>query len=324
MKQTKTIGVQVDPSNPDLTWKNLGYTGWHVNATYGNVVTGHSGMKIQVHDPLKPGDDPFLVVAQPKKAPFIPHEAVSGVVYGLPKRVKDTFPERKDFAIEYVKEKFAHGGRSAYWLVQTNQQDTFKSHINDDRLKFGFSIRNGYSTGVALGIDLFSFRLVCKNGAISRGNDFGTVAIRHVGKDPKYLLKLFEERLMLAVEGWTSLLDLYKKMAQIKLNNKMAEYIYSKSWIADKYYPDYYQITPTKELKKNPKKPVVALTAQGKSVTLWENFNDLTGDVWHAHDSEDPKHVVKKPISYYSVAQKETRLHGAINTIVNNKELFTN
>jgi hypothetical protein len=47
-----------------------------------------------------------------------------------------------------------------------------------DEVRVGCVIRNSLGAGVALGADLFTYRLICENGAIAKGRDLGSIAIR--------------------------------------------------------------------------------------------------------------------------------------------------
>src|SRR5580765_203274 len=338
LKQTKTdlrsMQVVADHAQIDNTWGEYGYSGYNIMAT--NVkgeIAGPTGYKAQRQKTAQ-FPEPTLRCMMPAGQPFIPMEGVESVLHGLEKRITDTFPDAKKsgFKIEHIIRKHSHKGNTQHWVVQTNQEDTIKNSFagKNDRIKLGFCIRNGYNTGVALGIDLFSFRLLCENGAVARGRDFEKQTIRHIGKDPKQLLKSFNEALMLAVEGWRDLLSLYGKMAVTNLNEKMAKYIYKNSIAADKYFPSYYHIERPK-VKENPKEkvkelkqvPVITLDSKGRSITLWENFNDLTRPFWRAKDAhkepdKDGEMKDVKPISFAKVAWQEKLLHDVMAHVIDN------
>jgi hypothetical protein len=326
----RTVNVMADFGNADTTWSKYGYTGTKIMATdLDGKVTGPSGMKVEWRE--NNNKQLGLACSLPEKYPFVPMEPIDDFVNNeLQKRLTDTFPEMKNtnFKIENIATKSAHNGLSKYWIVQTNVPGRVdkSTHKNDD-MKFGFIIRNGYDTGVALGIDVLTFRLICKNGAISRGMDFGTTTIRHVGNDPRKLLKTFQTGLMTAVSGWREVLALYNKMAVTKLTEKIANYLYKSIHMPVKYFPNYYEIATPKEIKENPKKQLVALTNEGKSVTLWDNFNDITQPLWRAKD-ESPQKMkdgtmgIKPGISFFTVAYGTTNLHRSMSNIINNKAEF--
>jgi Domain of unknown function (DUF932). len=323
----RNVGVLANYAQIDETWKPYGYSGLQLQNTnqLGEFV-GPSGYKIQIQK--KKTGDPFVRVVMPASQPFIPFEAVDDVVIGLGKRLADTFPELKkqNFKIDWMKRKISSKGNTVHWLVQTNQEDVItKSRVKDDRLKLGFAIRNGYNTGVVLGIDIFTFRLVCSNGAIAKGQDLAQTAIRHVGKDPKALLKTFEEGLMLAVADWQTVISDYKRMAETRLNESMANFLaQANKWTPEKYFPEYYNF-PTPEEKK--KEQLVTLTNEGKSVTLWDSFNDMTQKLWHAQDPHTEtnakgKEIKKDGIAFKGIAKKEKYLHESMRYILNNPERF--
>lgn len=325
----RTVNVKAEFAGADMTWKPYGYIGTNIMATDINgKVTGPSGMKVQWRE--QKDKQLGLACSLPENYPFVPMEPIDEIVNSLEKRIVDFAPEAKNtnFKIDKVIEKYAHNGNSKYWIVQTNVPGTVdkSSHKNDD-MKFGFSIRNGYNTGVALGIDIFTFRLICSNGAIMRGQDFGTTTIRHIGNDPKKLLKTFHSGIIEAITGWRDVLALYNKMAVTRLTEKMAQYLYKSIHMPIKYFPKYYEVATAKELKENPKKKLVALTAEGKSVTLWDNFNDITEPLWKAKDpvtlkAKDGTTGIKAGLSFFTIAYGGTNLHRSMSNIVNNKAEF--
>jgi hypothetical protein len=326
----RTVDVKAEFGDADLTWKPYGYTGTKIMATdiNGNI-TGPSGMKVEWKE--QKNKQLGLACSLPENYPFVPMEPIDDFVTNeLEKRLRDFSADTKksNFKIENILRKKAHNGNSQYWIVQTNIPGKVdKSSTKDDDMKFGFSIRNGYNTGVALGIDVFTFRLICKNGAIMRGMDFGTTTIRHMGNDPKKLLKTFQTAIMTATEGWSSVLALYNKLAITKLNEKMAQYLYKSIHMPVKYFPKYYEIATPKEIKEDPKKQLVTLTNEGKSVTLWDNFNDITNPLWKAKDEKEIKLKdgttgMKAGLSFFTIAYGGTNLHRAMSNIVSNKAEF--
>ena len=153
------------------------------------------------------------------------------------------------------------------------------------------------------------------------------------------MLKTFQTGLMNIVEEWTELLSVYNKMAQIKLTEKAAKYIYEstrKGWdIAARFFPEYYNITEPKVKKEEAKVPVIALTAKGKSVTLWENYNDMTYGLWRAQDPQpltdkdgdpvtdkDGNVKERKPMAFDGLVARELRLHESIKYVAEHPEEF--
>jgi hypothetical protein len=332
----RPVNVKADYSEIDETWAEYNFKGLKVKNTdiQGNFA-GNSGMKIQVQK------DEFGIdcvrVCMPEGQAFVPNVAVDNVLAGLEKKIQDfsSDPKAKEFKIEKIIPKVSHSGNTKHWIVQTNVEAEVKgSHVEKDVLKLGFSVRNGYNSGTALGIDLFTMRLWCDNGAFAKGVDLaGWNGVRHIGKDPKKLLKVFETGLMKIVEEWKNLLEVYNKMAGVKLNQKIANYIYEKSqkgaWdISERFFPDYYVIPEVKAKKEEKKlKPVIAITAKGQTVTLWENFNDMTFGLWRAQDETSYKNKkgedkTRKAMAFDGVVAREKQLHETIKYILDNPEEF--
>jgi len=324
------LDVFPDFSNIDKTWQKKGYFGVRLmNTDEDGKVAGPSGVKIQIKKPDT--GKSFVRVAMPESMAFVPMEAIDEMNETLEQKLLDINPDlkKRGFKIEKIIKKYSHNKNSRYWIIQTNITDEI---VKDDRVKLGFSIRNGYNTGVSLGIDLFTFRLVCSNGAFAKGRDLQKMSFKHVGRDPKALLKTFETALMQAVEEWSEIISDYKKMAHVKLNEKIANYIYEstrKGWdIADRFFPSYYDIN---EDRREKKKPVIALTGKGKSVTLWENFNDMTYGLWRAQDPQDyeaknkkGETVIKtrKAMAFNGLVTREKRLHDSVKYVLDNPKEF--
>jgi Domain of unknown function (DUF932) len=345
--------VRGDYAQASHTWDKYGFLEVPVmNINENGEYVGPSGWKAEVQtkftvDPENPRNQiakSFVRCSIPEGQAFVPMEAVDDVLSNLEKRILDFYPEAKkqDFKIEKIIPKISHNGNTKHWIVQTNQVAEIEgSHESDDKMKLGFCVRNGYNSGVALGIDLFTFRLVCENGAFVKGVDLaGWHGLRHFGKDPKKLLNLFEEGLMKVVEQWREMLEVYNKMAHVKLNQKMAEFIYKRvstgSWdISDRFFPEYYQIgkIPAEEKKflREERVPIppatIALTNKGKSVTLWENYNDMTFHLWRAQDEQSYENKkgekkIRKAMAFDGMVSREKQLHEAMKYVIDNPEEF--
>jgi len=348
MTNLKNVNVIADYDQAGHQWKKYGYTELPVMRTDAEgKIAGYSGMKIEVQK-VAGTTEPFVRVSLPDSQAFVPFEAIDDILEGMQKRMKDTFPELakgEGFKIEKISKKVSRGGNTCHWIVQTNITETIEgSFKKNDQLKLGFCISNGYNTGVALGVKLFTMRLVCSNGAFAKGADLAANTIKHIG-DPVALLKTFQTSLLNIVEEWTELLQVYNKMAQVKLTEKAAKYIYQstrKGWdIADRFFPDYYTIAEPKKEKTQKEVqekakvpipvPVIGLTAKGKSVTLWENFNDMTFGLWRAQDEQEEKYTdengkektkVRKAMAFDGLVARELRLHESIKYVAEHPEEF--
>jgi hypothetical protein len=291
-------------------------------------VTGPSGTKmILEHDPLAEVQQEFLRLTMPQNMPFVPHPAVQETVYNL---VNNATQEVKEIGFKEPIIKESHYGNSRFWVIETQLAEVVKgSHEKDDVVGLGIMVRNGYNSGIALGVDPYSMRVICSNGAIARGDDLGSATIKHVGKDPKKLLDALKVAVSGALDKAHDLISFYEALAKIKLNQKMAEHIYNSIWVGDKYFPKSFEIVPVKERKKN--KPVITLTAEGRSETLWQTFNNITDPLWHALDPKPVSKTDKKgvtttktpaPLNIYTVGRAEQMLHNSLNFILKNKGNF--
>jgi hypothetical protein len=140
----------------------------------------------------------------------------------------------------------------------------------NDLVQFGVSIRNSIDGSTALGVDGFTYRLACRNGATARLQNV-TFNAKHVG-DVNKLLDAFREALRTALEYCHQLAELYRKATRIKVTKEIAERL-----VELNLPMMYYKYTP------------IRLNVDGKDVeidviredTLWNTFNSITYVITH-------------------------------------------
>jgi len=170
---------------------------------------------------------------------------------------------------------------TAYGLTMlTKRQDRYENTIRIDLLserkaevkvgdivQFGVSIRNSIDGSSSLAVDLFSYRLRCKNGATARETDL-SFAAKHIG-DPRELVQTFHRALARTLEKFDTLLNLYRRMTEIKLTKEGAEKL-----VRLGFPQKYYKYTPI--LIRN--NGSIELRYEE---TLWDTFNAITNVVTH-------------------------------------------
>jgi hypothetical protein len=140
----------------------------------------------------------------------------------------------------------------------------------DDIVQFGVSIRNSIDGSTALGVDGFTYRLACRNGATARIPNV-TFNAKHVG-DVNKLLDAFREALRTALEYCHQLAELYRKATRIKVTKEIAERL-----VELRLPMMYYKYTPIR-LKINDKEIEVDVVRED---TLWNTFNGITYVITH-------------------------------------------
>lgn len=165
----------------------------------------------------------------------------------------------------------SHYGDAMYWEVL---DDKYEYVDPADELNAGCIVRNSLGAGVALGADCFTFRLVCSNGAIARGQDLGSVALRHIGTHEQ-MIDRFASSVSDVITESHSLVKAYKKATQIRMNLLIAEEFV-------KYVPER-ALPPTIEVTRKHGK--IADVSLNRRDTLWETFNDITKAAWHHRKS---------------------------------------
>jgi Domain of unknown function (DUF932) len=166
----------------------------------------------------------------------------------------------------------SHYGDAMYWMVLDESRET--QVAKDDSLNLGCIVRNSLGAGVALGADLFTYRLVCSNGAIARGKDMGSVALRHMGTHDEMLLT-FKDAINNVYTDSHDLVGAYRKATGIRMNLKIAkEFV---KWIPERALPTSIEIER--------RKGKIVSTRLTRRDTLWEAFNEVTKGLWHHNKS---------------------------------------
>jgi hypothetical protein len=140
----------------------------------------------------------------------------------------------------------------------------------DDIVQFGVSIRNSIDGSTALGVDGFTYRLACRNGATARIPNV-TFNAKHVG-DVNKLLDAFREALRTALEYCHQLAELYRKATRIKVTKEIAERL-----VELNLPMMYYKYTPIR-LKVDDKDIEIDVIRED---TLWNTFNGITYVITH-------------------------------------------
>jgi hypothetical protein len=140
----------------------------------------------------------------------------------------------------------------------------------NDLVQFGVSIRNSIDGSTALGVDGFTYRLACRNGATARIPNV-TFNAKHVG-DVNKLLDAFREALRTALEYCHQLAELYRKATRIKVTKEIAEKL-----VELNLPMMYYKYTPIR-LKVDDKDVEIDVIRED---TLWNTFNNITYVITH-------------------------------------------
>jgi hypothetical protein len=141
----------------------------------------------------------------------------------------------------------------------------------NDIVQFGVSIRNSIDGSTALGVDGFTYRLACRNGATARLQNV-TFNAKHVG-DANRLLDAFRETLRTALEYCYQLAELYRKATRIKVTKDIAERL-----VELNLPMMYYKYTPIRLNVDGREEVDVDVIRED---TLWNTFNGITYVITH-------------------------------------------
>jgi hypothetical protein len=173
----------------------------------------------------------------------------------------------KDLNLSTLSVKYTKNGYAMRIDLLSDKKEAVE--VND-LVQYGVSIRNSIDGSTALGVDGFTYRLACRNGATARLQNV-TFNAKHVG-DVNKLLDAFREALRTALEYCHQLAELYRKATRIKVTKEIAEKLVELNLPAM-----YYKYTPIK------------LNVDGRDVevdviredTLWNTFNGITYVITH-------------------------------------------
>jgi len=172
------------------------------------------------------------------------------------------------FAVEVKQTYKSHYGDAMYWeLLSDDIKEQVEYADLGDVVRCGAVVRNSLGASVALGADLYTFRVWCENGAISRGNDM-SFALKHVGKDYEKLFNTFKDSLEKIMLKTQDLIEYYHKFAKTRMNRRIAKEL-KRVHVPVKHFPDCMQYDYRTH------QPILL-----REDNLWKSFNEITESVW--------------------------------------------
>lgn len=298
--QFKAFQIYADMSKVDRTWEAYGYLKAPLAVKKENGEFSSRSHKNQV---LIYNDD-FRKLLSNVYA-VIPHQFINEILD------KYVLKNVSDLKMSVTKEYEAHDGDSHYWTILSDQKFEMDGH---DNFQVGVSIRNGIGTNVSLGADLYTMRLVCTNGAVARGRNFGSFSIPHLGKI-EIIAKYFEKLIRQTFAKSQELITIYNKANKIKMNDQLATEIYKKMPFAARYLPSTWNVASRyliKDLRKEGKykEDMDLVKVTSKNQTLMQAFNEIT------EKQRDGLRTGR--INFAAVSTHQVGLHNALVQIVNN------
>lgn len=294
----KKFSIYADMSKVDRTWERYGYlkAPLAVRLENGELSSRSHKSQLVIHN-----DDYKKIVSN--MYAVTPNEFIDETL------VKHVLKNLKDLKMHIEKTYTAHDGDSQYWVIVSDD----KVKIDGDDFQFGVTVRNGLGTNVSLGADLYSFRLVCTNGAIMRGKNFGSFSIAHIGK-AELIAKYFETFIRKLFGKKIELERLYNKIKMIKTNNENATTIYKHMPFAAAYLPTTWNILSRYDIKDLKEKGkyregmnLVEVTTKGQNIL--EVFNQIT------EKQRDGLRTGR--INFAAVSTHQIGLHNALLQIAN-------
>jgi hypothetical protein len=134
-----------------------------------------------------------------------------------------------------------------------------------DAVKLGFSVRNSIDGTMGFGVDGFTWRKICDNGALIKGRDIANVYRKHT----KSLIVAKEEltaTIWNVIDAVRNFFQRYQAWRSMQLNQEIAEKL---SRLPQKYWPKVMTMQEDQ----------LILTAEPD---LWQVYNDCTAAIWHS------------------------------------------
>lgn len=199
--------------------------------------------------------------------------------------------------------KFTKGGsRMFYTVINEELTEYITSGGKKDDLKVGAVIHNGLDGSMGIGVNMFTYRYACSNGAIYGSEELGKVAFQHRGQPEKLMQKL-EDAINTTVHRSRLLIqDVYSKLPEIQVTPEIAKETIEVAEIPEVYLPKW--IYYDKKYDKATKIRIKDLVVQGKH-NAWELFNDMTHNYWFSDN-----------LNFEYVKYRENQLHKAMVQLV--------
>jgi len=159
-----------------------------------------------------------------------------------------------------------------------------------DRCKIGFAFRNSIDGTLAFSVTGFTYREMCSNGVFMGYRELARFYHKHT-KGLKVDMDNIMKATMKVIEAMERVLEAYRKMVELQLNEEIAESI-AKSTLPRKLIPPYIKLEGTE------------LVWFDESKTVWDAYNDITARIWHNTRQDittknrmyDELHKVLKPV----------------------------
>lgn len=281
--------------NPDRTFERWGHLLYPILTTHchGRIGFGQGYRYWEQNGAFKK----FL----PRNTPFYPHEELN---YQLNQILNGELVESRFHVAE---ENESHAGYTHFWTLLSDKFNRKLPHSYrlDDVVQVGILIRNGIQTDEALGIDIFTQALKCMNGAVARGPNFGSFAIKHVGSYEK-MKEAFLQYIPLVIEKAQRVVDIYDKSTKLVMTQERAEKFFKKAKaVSNDYFPENFELDEDKRKDSEASvKDIVRFNPKG-NVTVWETFNDFTQNLWHS-----------EKLKFSGKRNHTTQIHNALFDIV--------
>lgn len=235
---------------------------------------------------------------------FLPHEEVHHQLTEVFER------ELAGSGLKITATHEGHHGDTMHWTVlsDTLSRNIEHSYIGkDDIVQFGAVVRNGIGTNVALGVDLYTYRLVCSNGAIARGTDLGSFSISHARRKDQRIQDAIVPAIVKCVEHLKDFTKYYEQATYVKFNQKILDELIRVVNPSDRMIPSEsidinFDLRKKKEQFPNDRElqreSEYTLTKEGKEFDMWHVFNQFTELHWH-----------NKRMEFHRISSKEQGLH---------------
>jgi hypothetical protein len=256
-----TVPVQVDRLNDRWAEYDL-YTGRL-------LVQGKEGYRpTSTKLVLRQLDDPRLVAAVGADYVLFPNEELE--------KQLDTLAAAQGWA-RYQDPRYQYQSRdgTAVFLTYLPKDETRGSYqiTHGDTVRVGFCARNSIDGSMGFGLDLFTYRGLCRNGSIMQQSFLGSLHSKHTPR-LEIVLEHLDQHLAELVQVGEQAVAWYRELARVDLNRQIIDALQHSS-IPRKYFPW--------ETDKETKEAIPPV----QPMTTWDVYNALTEKIWH-NERADP------------------------------------
>jgi hypothetical protein len=204
-----------------------------------------------------------------------------------------------------TKEKTSNGLGTCWRMVSDKTFQIKRTENKDDIYNVGVMVRNSVNGGIALGMNVDTYRQVCSNGMMGWRPELA-IRIAHYGNvDMK--LKEFSRRFDQALALYEQIEDTLQKTVEIPVTNELAQFFVTESTLPRNWLPDW--------IHTDEKYRVTGLGGGGNHM-LYEAINDVTWKLTRSRKDHPEHRLVNGELGFLQRTGFEKSLGRTVEMVV--------